>query len=84
MAKARPHGAVRPVRVKHAVGNIVMVGTRGARLVVQHETSCDGGTPRSELALLDGRGHEQVLRELPADEQFGAVLGYGETTASTY
>lgn len=67
------------MRVPHAVGNVLLVGARDGRLLLQHAIGCDGATPRSALTLFDPATRtERRLVVLPRDEAFAAVLPYGE------
>jgi hypothetical protein len=78
-------GRITHLRVPGAVGNVLLVGARGDRLVLQHAISCDGAAPRSALALFDPATHrEKRLVVLPKDEAFAAVLPYGERRPTGY
>ena len=85
IARQHRNGTMSPVRVPHAVGNVLLVGATAHRLVLAHAISCDGSAPRAALTRFDPvTGHERVLTRLPADEAFDRILGYGERQASAY
>ena len=78
-------GSVEPVKVPHAVGNVLLVAGEGHELVVEHAVSCDGAAPRSALGRFDPVTHEErVLTLLPENEAFDRILPYGERQASAY
>lgn len=78
-------GRITRVRVPHAVGNVLLVGARDGRLLLQHAIGCDGATPRSALTLFDPATRtERRLVVLPRDEAFAAVLPYGEPRPTGY
>ncbi|MGZ4456474.1 MAG: hypothetical protein ACXVWV_10890 [Nocardioides sp.] len=85
VARQRSDGSLREVKVPHAVGNVLLVGGAGHRLVVEHATSCDGAAPRSELAHYDPVTHrEERITLLARDEAFTRVMPFAEVRASEY
>jgi hypothetical protein len=85
LARQHDDGSVSKVRVPHAVGNVLLVGADGDRLVLEHAASCDGSRPRPVLARFDPADRqEEPIVELDRRAAFGAVLPYGEQPASAY
>lgn len=78
-------GRVTPVRVPGAVGSVLLLGSAGDRLVIEHAASCDGAAPRAEIGRFDpATGVEDVLVRLGRHEAFGRVLAYGERQTLGY
>lgn len=79
LARQHSDGTATRVKVPHAAGNVYLLGTRGSRLVLEHSVSCDGDHTRSAITHFDPRtGADTVIALLPADEQYGDLLAYGE------
>lgn len=71
-------GRITKVRVRGAVGSVLLVDAHRGRLTLQHAVSCDGAAPRSALTRFDpSTGRERRLVVLPRTAAFGPMLTYG-------
>lgn len=85
LARQEADGSAIPLEVPGATGNVVVLAVRGGRLLLQHAAPCDGGTTRSVLSLFEPEtADEEVLTVLPANQEFGRILLYGERRAVGY
>ncbi len=82
LARQEVDGSATTIDVPGAVGSVRLVDATDTALVIQHAVSCDGGGSQAVLARFDPRtSAEQVLTTLPEEQQFGAILTYGERLA---
>lgn len=85
LGKKHHSGRVSHVRVPGAVGNVLLLGAAGDRLVIEHAESCDGAAPRSEISRFDPvTKKERILVRLGRHEDFGRILAYGERQTLGY
>jgi hypothetical protein len=83
LARQHADGTATQVKVPRTPGNVYLLGTRGTRLVLEHEVSCDGDHSRSAITLFAPRtGVDTVIALLPKDEAYNGVLAFGERRTS--
>jgi hypothetical protein len=79
LARQHRDGTATEVHVPKATANVLLLGTRGTRLVLQVTHTCDGGTSRDAITHFDPRTRDdRVVAELPADEEYARILGFAE------
>lgn len=77
--------STKPLDVRGAVGNVIMVDAVGDDLVLEHAASCDGDRPRAMLGLFDPVRHRETpLLVLGKHEGFGGIRVLGEVRAAAY